>query len=104
MTREEWDKAVDEMEPLALRTLQNEMRAGGSNGLKAAELLLAYAKGKPTQTVENNVNNTLTVEHRVLPATHAWIEGLIGSREKASFTDIGEDGSVLPSSLSAQSH
>lgn len=52
MTKEEFDQALKSLEPDAIKALQRTLKDGGSPALKAAELLLAYTRGKPTQVIE----------------------------------------------------
>jgi hypothetical protein len=49
-------------EKTALRTLKHEMKQGGAVGVKAAEVWLAYCRGKPAQPVELSGKNGGPIE------------------------------------------
>lgn len=61
MTKDEFDRAMAELEPAAIEHLKRTMRDGGAAGNKAAELVLAYSRGKPAQELSLNAAVGLTV-------------------------------------------
>lgn len=59
----DFKKAIAECEPQAIETLRRMMRNTDQNALKAAEMVLAYAQGKPEQKVSGDVGLTVRIRH-----------------------------------------
>lgn len=59
MNKKEFDELIESLEEDAIATIRQCMRERGPHALKAAELLLAYSKGKPVQTIEGSGGGVL---------------------------------------------
>ena len=59
MNKQEFERLLKTLEPDAIKALERCMKEGGSNSLKAAELLLAYTQGKPVQSLDMGVGGAL---------------------------------------------
>ena len=84
MNKQEFEQALRTLEPDAIAAIQRALKEGGPSSLKAAELLLAYTQGKPSQDISGTIAHVgganisityvaakdapITIEHDATPA------------------------------------